>query len=161
MLPSTWEVPFDSSSLLSFPCSCKRFWRCCRELDSPATNPLKWLFPSLLLAVPSFPLALWKAEEWIGKVLLVLQKKAKEVAKKQPKHPQGLYKSLDMTFSSSCTAFTPSLHGQERTFLSLPLLQVKAKAWSSAVLQVNSLVTEHLSMNQVDNHLVICWFFLP
>lgn len=114
MLPGTWKVPFDSSSFLSFPCSCKRFCRCCRELDSPATNPLKWLFPSLQLTVPSFPLALWKAEEWFGKVTLVLGCRTKSKrGGKETKHLQGLHKTPDNS-SCSCAAFTPSIHLQGR-----------------------------------------------
>lgn len=96
VLSSTWEVPLDKSSFLSFPCSCKRFCRCCRELDSPATKPLKWLFPSLQLTVPSFPLALWKAEKWLGKVMLVVGCRTRSKrSSKVTKHTQGLHKLLE------------------------------------------------------------------
>lgn len=114
VLPSTWKVPFDSSSFLSFPCSCKRFCRCCRELDSPATNPLKWLFPSLQPTVPSFPLALWKAKEWFGKVTLVLGCRTNSKREgKETKHLQGLHKPPHNS-SRSCAAFRPSIHSQGR-----------------------------------------------
>lgn len=156
MLTSTWKVPFDNSSFLSFPCSCKRFCRCCRELDSPATKPLKWLFPSLELTAPSFPLALWKAEKWLGKVMLLVGCRTKSKrSSKATKHLQGLHKLLDNN-SCSCAAFRPSTHLQGRK--GHLIFQVEAEAWSSATLQVNSSETEQLS---VQNYLVICWFFLP
>lgn len=150
VLNSTWKVPFDNSSFLSFPCSCKRFCRCCRELDSPATKPLKWLFPSLQLTVPSFPLALWKTEKWLSKVMLLVACRTKSKGHSKPtKHLQGLHKLLENN-SCSCAAFRPSMYvqGRKRHLI----FQVQAKAWGS------SLETEQLS---VDNYLVICWFFLP
>lgn len=142
MLPSTWKVPFDSSSFLSFPCSCKRFCRCCRELDSPAINPLKWLFPSLQLTVPSFPLALWKAEEWCGSYACARLQNSKRGGK-ETKHLQGLHEPL-YNSSCSCAAFRPSIYlqGRKEHFF---FFQVEAKAWSSAALQVNSLDTDHFS----------------
>lgn len=118
MLPSTWKVPFDRSSFLSFPCSCKRFCRCCRELDSPA-KPLKWLFPSLELTAPSFPLALWKAEEPFGQVTLLLRCKAKSKrGGKETKHLQGLQKPpRQQQLCLCCIKTHHTLPRNERVFL--------------------------------------------
>lgn len=77
---------------------------------------------------------------------------------KETRHLQGLYKPADIIICS-CSALTPSVHVQGRKLLFF--FQVKEEAWSSAVLQANSLATEPLSVNSVENHLVICWFFLP
>lgn len=118
VLPSTWKVPFDSSSLLSFPCSCKRFCRCCRELDSPAANPLKWLFPSLQVTAPSFPLALWKVGMiWQSYVCIRLWKKEQKTRQRNQASTRALQASRHHHLFLQCTHTQCTCSRKKMTFL--------------------------------------------
>lgn len=88
-------------------------------------------------------------------MLLVGHRTKSKRSSKATKHLQGLHKLLENN-SCSYAAFRRSIHLQGRK--GHLIFQVEVKAWSSAMLQVNSLETEQLS---VENYLVICWFFLP